>query len=92
MNKADIVAILEDIAVLLELKGENPFKIRAYTSGARALETMELNLGEVIAAGRLASVRGIGPALVEKIETLYANGCDGIDSVLNRISSAGFGL
>ena len=74
MNKADIVAILEDIAVLLELKGENPFKIRAYTSGARALETMELDLGEVIAAGRLASVRGIGPALVEKIETLHATG------------------
>ena len=34
MNKADIVDVLEDIAVLLELKGENPFKIRAYATGA----------------------------------------------------------
>lgn len=74
MNKADIVDILEDIAVLLELKGENPFKIRAYATGARALETMEDDLGEVIGEGRLASVRGIGSALVEKIETLYASG------------------
>jgi DNA polymerase (family 10) len=74
MNKADIVAILEDIAVLLELKGENPFKIRAYTAGARALETMDADLGEVIAAGQLAGLRGIGSALVEKIETLHATG------------------
>ena len=74
MNKADIVAILEDIAVLLELKGENPFKIRAYTAGARALETMDADLGEVIAAGQLADMRGIGSALVEKIETLHATG------------------
>ncbi|MFO8027752.1 MAG: hypothetical protein R6U56_08820, partial [Opitutales bacterium] len=35
MDKADIVEILEEIAVLLELKGENPFKIRAYQTGAR---------------------------------------------------------
>jgi DNA polymerase (family 10) len=74
MNKADIVAILEDIAVLLELKGENPFKIRAYSTGARALETMEEDLGEWIESGQLAGMRGIGSALVEKIETLHATG------------------
>jgi DNA polymerase (family 10) len=74
MDKADIVDILEDIAVFLELKGENPFKIRAYQSGARALETMEDDLAEIIAGGQLASVRGIGSALVEKIETLHATG------------------
>ena len=74
MNKADIVDVLEQIAVLLELKGENPFKIRAYSSGARALETMEAELSEVIDAGQLAGMRGIGSALVEKIETLNATG------------------
>lgn len=74
MNKADIVDVLEQIAVLLELKGENPFKIRAYSSGARALETMEAELAEVIEAGQLAGMRGIGSALVEKIETLHATG------------------
>ena len=74
MNKADIVDVLEDIAVLLELKGENPFKIRAYSGGARVLETMEDDLGEVIAEGRLGSIKGIGSALVDKIETLHATG------------------
>lgn len=74
MNKADIVDVLEDIAVLLELKGENPFKIRAYSAGARVLETMEDDLAEVIAEERLSSIKGIGSALVDKIETLHATG------------------
>jgi DNA polymerase (family 10) len=74
MNKADIVDVLEDIAVLLELKGENPFKIRAYATGARVLETMEEDLSEVIAEERLATIKGIGSALVDKIETLHATG------------------
>ncbi|MGB0743852.1 MAG: DNA polymerase/3'-5' exonuclease PolX [Opitutales bacterium] len=74
MDKADIVEVLEDIAVLLELKGENPFKIRAYQAGARVLETMEADLDELIEAGELGSVKGIGSALVEKIETLRATG------------------
>lgn len=74
MNKSDIVEVLEDIAVLLELKGENPFKIRAYSGGARALETMEDDLGEVIAGEQLGSIKGIGSALVDKIRTLYETG------------------
>jgi DNA polymerase (family 10) len=74
MHKSDIVDVLESIAVLLELKGENPFKIRAYSTGARVLETLEANLGELIESGELASVKGIGSALVEKIETLHTTG------------------
>jgi DNA polymerase (family 10) len=74
MNKADIVDVLEDIAVLLELKGENPFKIRAYSTGARVLETMEADLAELIEADKLSGVKGIGSALVEKIETLHTTG------------------
>ena len=74
MNKADIVDILEDIAVLLELKGDNPFKIRAYSGGARVLEMMEEDLGDVIAEQRLDAIKGIGSALVDKIKTLYATG------------------
>ena len=41
MEKARIVEILEEIGTYLELKGENPFKVRAYQNGARALEAME---------------------------------------------------
>ncbi len=74
MDKADIVEVLEEIAVLLELKGENPFKIRAYQAGARALETLEGDLDALIEAGDLGSVKGIGAALVDKIERLRATG------------------
>ncbi|MBT5903172.1 MAG: hypothetical protein HOH58_13790, partial [Opitutaceae bacterium] len=41
MTKNEIAEVLEEIGTLLELKGENPFKIRAYGSGARILESME---------------------------------------------------
>lgn len=74
MKKADIVDVLEKIAVLLELKGENPFKIRAYTACARALETQEVELDELIEDKKLDSVKGIGSALAEKIKTLYTTG------------------
>lgn len=55
----------------MELEGENPFKVRAYENGARALEALEEDLGTLIAEERLGKVPGIGKALVEKIETLY---------------------
>ena len=74
MVKADIIAILEEIAVLLELKGENPFKIRAYQTGARVLKVMEADLDEVIAADELGLMKGIGAALVEKIKKLHTTG------------------
>ncbi|MFP4167012.1 MAG: DNA polymerase/3'-5' exonuclease PolX [Opitutales bacterium] len=74
MDAREIVDVLERIAVLLELKGENSFKIRAYQTAARALETLESDLGELIEEGRLASVKGIGSALADKIETLYRSG------------------
>lgn len=63
----DIAARLEEIAVLLELKGENPFKVRAYASGARALESLEEDLDTLIVEERLGKVPGIGKALTEKI-------------------------
>mgnify|MGYP001233251461 FL=1 len=74
MDKKDIVEVLERIGTMMEIKGENPFKVRAYFSGARTLQTMEEDLGEVIAEGRLGDIPGIGKALTEKIETLHTTG------------------
>ncbi len=73
MTKREIADVLNDIATLLELKGENPFKIRAYSNGARKLETLEEDLNVLIAEGKLADIQGFGKALVEKIETLHAD-------------------
>ena len=74
MTKAEIVTALEEIAVLLELRGENPFKIRAYQTGARALEILESDLDALLEADELGKVPGIGAALVEKVATLRASG------------------
>lgn len=72
MTKREIADVLNDIATLLELKGENPFKIRAYSNGARKLETLEEDLDALVAEGKLGDIQGFGKALLEKIETLHA--------------------
>lgn len=75
MNKAEIAAVLTDIATLLELKGENPFKIRAYTAGARIIETLgEEEIDRRVAESSLEEVKGIGEALAQKIGELRTTG------------------
>jgi DNA polymerase (family 10) len=74
MSKEEIAAIFEQTARLLELKGENPFKIRAYVNAARALETLSEDLDEMVEGGRLLEVEGIGKAIAEKITTLVRTG------------------
>ncbi len=70
MNKDEIAGVFENIARLLELKGENPFKVRAYTHAARALETLSEPLETLITEERLTAVDGIGKATGEKITEL----------------------
>jgi DNA polymerase (family 10) len=74
MDKDRVVEILGNIAVLLDLKGENPFKSRAYVNAARALENLSEPLEKVIAENRLAGVKGIGESLQKKIEELATTG------------------
>ena len=74
MNKDEIADVFENIARLLELKGENPFKVRAYTHAARALETLSEPLETLIAEERLTAVDGIGKATGEKIAELSTHG------------------
>ena len=74
MEKNDIAAVLDEIATFMELTGENPFKIRAYSAGARILENLTEDLGELIDTGRLAEIPGLGEALVDKITTLRRDG------------------
>jgi len=69
-----IAEVLDEIAQLLELSGENPFKIRAYHAGARLLETLTDDLDALIASGGLAEKPGIGEALADKIAKLRKDG------------------
>ncbi|MBK9139930.1 MAG: DNA polymerase/3'-5' exonuclease PolX [Verrucomicrobia bacterium] len=74
MDKEQVAEILSEIGVLLELKGENPFKTRAYQNAARALEGLSEPLEKVVAEGRLGGIKGVGEALREKITTLVTTG------------------
>ena len=74
MEKDKVAEILVEIGVLLELKGENPFKTRAYSNGARALENLHEPLEKLIAENRLGEVKGIGEALQKKITELVTTG------------------
>jgi DNA polymerase (family X) len=74
MTKSEVAAILEEIAALLELKGENPFKIRAYTNAARSLETFGGNLANLQDEEALAKIPGIGESIALKIKELAATG------------------
>lgn len=74
MEVREIAGRLEEIGILLELKGENPFKVRAYQTGARALESLEEDLDTLIGEDRLNEVKGIGQALTEKIIELRQTG------------------
>lgn len=74
MTNDAICEILENIARLLEIKGENPFKIRAYINGARTIETTSADLRQLAEENRLGELDGIGQALAEKITTLITTG------------------
>jgi DNA polymerase (family 10) len=74
MNKDEVAEILVNIGTLLELKGENPFKTRAYHNAARAIESTSESLDKLIAEDRLGEIKGIGDALQEKITTLVTTG------------------
>ena len=74
MDKDQIAGLLTSIATLLELKGENPLKSRAYTNAARALESLSEPLDKLIAEERLGSVNGIGESIQKKILELVTTG------------------
>jgi DNA polymerase (family X) len=74
MDREHVAAVLEEIGVLLELKGENPFKTRAYAYAARALETLTEPLDRLVAERRLGTIKGLGEALQQKITELVTTG------------------
>jgi DNA polymerase (family 10) len=73
-DKFAVARALREIGALLELEGENPFKIRAYENGARALEGLAEDLAAAVDGGRLREVKGIGEALERKIADLHRTG------------------
>jgi DNA polymerase (family 10) len=74
MDKKEAAQVLEEISLLLELAGENPFKVRAYAAGARAVLTLPGDLDDAVRSGALAMVKGIGKSLAGVIKELAETG------------------
>lgn len=74
MRREDVAEILEEIALLLELKGENHFKTRAYRNGAEMTLNAEEDIIALAKEGKLGDVKGFGKALQEKVAELVQTG------------------
>ncbi|MBN1863121.1 MAG: DNA polymerase/3'-5' exonuclease PolX [Dehalococcoidales bacterium] len=74
MKNAEVAKVFQAIADLLELKGENPFKIRAYQRAVFSLEHLPQEVAELVAEGRLREVPGVGEAIAKKITEFVTTG------------------
>ncbi|PTJ81443.1 DNA polymerase/3'-5' exonuclease PolX [Mammaliicoccus sciuri] len=71
LTKKDIVKMLETIAIYMEIKGENPFKVSAYRKASQSLETDERTLNEIEG---VTSLKGIGKGVGDVINEYIDNG------------------
>ena len=74
MTNAEIAEVFEHIAEILEIKGENPFKIRAYLNASVVISRLGENLSDIITEGENLNIPGIGKDLHLKIKELVETG------------------
>ncbi|MCE5251505.1 DNA polymerase/3'-5' exonuclease PolX [bacterium] len=74
MENREIAGILEHIGLLLEIKGENPFKSRAYYNAARTISRLPFSVKNAASQDELKNIKGIGEALAKKIFELLSTG------------------
>src|SRR5688572_5046740 len=87
-DKFEVARALREIALLLEADGANPFKIRAYERGARAVEVLRDDVTVLARDGRLTEVPGIGAALASTITELATTGRSGqLEKLRSRLPS-----
>lgn len=74
MNNMEAAWSLNEIADLLEIKGENQFKIRAYRKAAASISNLPNSIEDIYKHGSLQEVPGIGKNIAEKLEEMIATG------------------
>ncbi|MCS7176209.1 MAG: DNA polymerase/3'-5' exonuclease PolX [Candidatus Kapabacteria bacterium] len=79
-----LLEILEELALLLELSGENPYKAQAYARAARTLAEHEVDLHRAVEEGTLRQLPGIGPSLEEAITEYVRTGTIALYERLRR--------
>ncbi len=80
----EVSALLENIAKLLALQGDNPFRVRAYTEAARAISATAEDIEDLYRAGRLEEIPGVGESIARKIGEYLATGRLGYYEQLRR--------
>jgi DNA polymerase (family X) len=89
IDKKVVAQVLEQIAAFLELKGENPFRIRAFRTAARAITGFPGDLRQSLEDGSLASAKGVGPATLQIVRELVGTGRAGMLEELREQIPAG---
>src|SRR6056297_3613333 len=74
MSNKEIAKTLAKFADLMAIKGENDFKIRAYTNAARKIESYADDISQLAAADNLKDIKGIGSGIAEAINQLLKEG------------------
>ena len=101
MDKKAVADVLEQIAAFLELRGENPFRIRAFRTAARAIASFGGDLRQGLDDGSLAAAKGVGPATLQIAAELINTGRAGLleelreqvpPGLVEMLSIAGLGV
>jgi DNA polymerase (family 10) len=74
MKNGEVARVFQDIADLLELKKENPFKIRAYQKAVHSIEHLPVEVEQLVKEDKLREVPGVGEAIAKKITELVNTG------------------
>lgn len=74
MKNHEVARVFQDIADFLELKGEIPFKVRAYQKAVRSIDHLPVELERLLKEGRLRDIPGVGEAIAKKITELLTTG------------------
>ncbi len=75
MDKNQIAAIFEEVAVLLALKEDsNPFEARAYENAARAINALDGDIEQLTRSGKLKGTPGLGATIIKRVEELVDTG------------------
>lgn len=74
LTAKDVAAALDDMAMLLEMTGANPFKVRAYANASRIVQTNDLPFDQFVAEARAGRLKGIGKGLVQDLDELVSTG------------------
>ena len=73
-SNQEIAAFLNELSILLELQGENAFRIRAYTNAARTFEMLEESISTMLQQGTLTSLKGVGQGLADLVDEFVRTG------------------